>query len=70
MVTKIYTFFVIRSSVLQREVDNLRRELETANQRTTDCDKAARDAQVYIHDSSSLCPNAIMFKFTFPKYTS
>ena len=37
-----------RSSVLQREIDNLKRELETANQRTVDCDKAARDAQVFV----------------------
>eukprot|EP00795_Rhopilema_esculentum_P002426 gene2426-18079_t len=34
-----------RTSILQREIDNLRRELETANQRTSDCDRAARDAQ-------------------------
>ena len=42
----IAIIFNLRSSVLQREIDNLRRELETANQRTVDCDKAARDAQV------------------------
>ena len=70
MLTKIYIFFLIRSSVLQREVDNLRRELETANQRTTDCDRAARDAQVYVHHSSSLYPTTIITKFTFLNCTS
>ena len=41
--------FSSRTSILQREIDNLRRELDTANQRTSDCDRAARNAQVY-HD--------------------
>ena len=46
LIFAIALIFYFRSSVLQREIDNLRRELETANQRTVDCDKAARDAQV------------------------